>query len=322
MKVITIGRSTQNDVVINDPYVGRNHLQIIQKDDGAFYVVDFGSKNGTYVNGRKVRGEVLLSPNDVVRIGNTTLPWKDYFYTMGSNNFIKSIRFGRSHGYNDVVINDRKVSRIHCRIDQFSDGRFRIVDLGSKNGTYVNGSMIHGETALSRTDIVRVGDSLLSWKEYFSSTGLPTDIDNGSDDGNGAGSIDNNDGKERNNSYGLIVFFLGLTALGIDIYLVIKFFTSFANQLALAFGGVGSSIKLFPIYLRGYFGFNGQWGYMIAALVLGAIADFVGEVIDENDNDNDKLTSAGLALANIAITVSIIFLLLAAFAYKIAENLF
>ena len=79
MKVITIGRSTQNDVVINDPYVGRNHLQLIQKDDGAFYVVDFGSKNGTYVNGNKVHGEVRLSSSDIVRIGNTTLPWKSYF---------------------------------------------------------------------------------------------------------------------------------------------------------------------------------------------------------------------------------------------------
>lgn len=79
MKVITIGRSTQNDVIINDPYVGRNHLQIIQKDDGSFYVVDFGSKNGTYVNGNKVYGEFKLSFSDVVRIGNTTLPWKSYF---------------------------------------------------------------------------------------------------------------------------------------------------------------------------------------------------------------------------------------------------
>ena len=79
MKVITIGRSTQNDVVINDPYVGRNHLQIIQKDDGCFYVADFGSKNGTYVNGNKVHGEVRLSSSDIVRIGNTTLPWKSYF---------------------------------------------------------------------------------------------------------------------------------------------------------------------------------------------------------------------------------------------------
>ncbi len=81
MKVVTIGRSTQNDVVINDPYVGRNHLQIIQKNDGCFYVADFGSKNGTYINGRKVQGEVRLSSTDVVRIGNTTLPWKSYFPT-------------------------------------------------------------------------------------------------------------------------------------------------------------------------------------------------------------------------------------------------
>jgi hypothetical protein len=79
MKVITIGRSRDNDIVISDNLVSRNHLQIIQDDSGNFRLADLGSKNGTFVNGRQVNGEVYLNPNDVVRIGNTTLPWKRYF---------------------------------------------------------------------------------------------------------------------------------------------------------------------------------------------------------------------------------------------------
>lgn len=79
MKVITIGRSSENDVIINDIKVSRHHLQIIQDDYGSFRLCDFGSANGTFVNGRKISGEIMLSKNDIIRIGNTTLAWKEYF---------------------------------------------------------------------------------------------------------------------------------------------------------------------------------------------------------------------------------------------------
>ena len=79
MKVITIGRSSDNDVPVNDSKVSRHHLQIIQHDDGSYTLSDFGSTNGTYVNGKRVRGEINISPNDIVRIGNTTLRWNIYF---------------------------------------------------------------------------------------------------------------------------------------------------------------------------------------------------------------------------------------------------
>jgi molecular chaperone DnaK (HSP70) len=80
MKVITIGRHSSNDVVIdNDGKVSRHHLQIIQDDNGNFRLADFGSMNGTFVNGSPVTGEFALAASDIIRIGNTTLPWKNYF---------------------------------------------------------------------------------------------------------------------------------------------------------------------------------------------------------------------------------------------------
>ena len=85
MKVITIGRSSQNDITVNDSKVSRHHCQIIQHDDGNFSLSDFGSTNGTYVNGNRVHGEVKLNPSDVVRIGNTTLQWRNYFKNVSSN---------------------------------------------------------------------------------------------------------------------------------------------------------------------------------------------------------------------------------------------
>lgn len=87
MKVITIGRGQDNDIVIKDPLISRNHLQLIQKDDGTASVVDLNSSNGTYVNGHKITGEHILSKNDIVLIGRTTLQWQKYVTT--SRNSIK-----------------------------------------------------------------------------------------------------------------------------------------------------------------------------------------------------------------------------------------
>ena len=80
MKVITIGRSEGNDVVINDDdKVSRHHLQIVQFDDGSYQLIDFNSTNGTYINGDRVSGEAVLGEGDFVRIGDTMLPWTTYF---------------------------------------------------------------------------------------------------------------------------------------------------------------------------------------------------------------------------------------------------
>lgn len=80
MKVITIGRSPENnDIVVNDEKVSRNHLQMVMDDNGQYSLVDLGSTNGTFVNGTRVTGEVFLIPGDQVMIGSTVLPWQSYF---------------------------------------------------------------------------------------------------------------------------------------------------------------------------------------------------------------------------------------------------
>ncbi len=84
MRVITIGRSSENNVVINDAKVSRTHLQLVQNDNGTCSVVDLNSANGTFVNGQKITGEVPLQPQDVIRIGDTTLPWQEYVNSLSS----------------------------------------------------------------------------------------------------------------------------------------------------------------------------------------------------------------------------------------------
>lgn len=79
MEVINVGRSSSNDEVIEDSTVSRTHCQFVKDDRGNICVIDTNSKNGVYVNGKKIYGKEYLSSSDVVRIGNTTLPWKNYF---------------------------------------------------------------------------------------------------------------------------------------------------------------------------------------------------------------------------------------------------
>lgn len=87
MKIIKIGRSSSNDVNINDNLVSRVHCQIIQDDNGNFRLIDTNSKNGTFINGTMRHGEVRLNKSDIVRIGNTTLPWQTYFNNVGETGY-------------------------------------------------------------------------------------------------------------------------------------------------------------------------------------------------------------------------------------------
>ena len=56
----------------------------------------------------------------------------------------------------DVTISDRQVSRFHAKLEPIKDGKVRIVDLDSKNGTYVNGERINGTYVLGDGDVIKI----------------------------------------------------------------------------------------------------------------------------------------------------------------------
>lgn len=90
MRVITIGRTPDNDVVIHDPKISRHHAQIVQHERGEYSIVDLKSTNGTYVNGTRIYGECVLKIADKVSLGKIEIPWQSYFH-IGSDNKRKSL---------------------------------------------------------------------------------------------------------------------------------------------------------------------------------------------------------------------------------------
>jgi pilus assembly protein CpaF len=69
------------------------------------------------------------------------------------------VTIGRMKG-NDIVLPKGNVSKRHSRIFA-QDGNFKIIDLESTNGTYVNGRKITGEQAITENDKIYIGDFIL-----------------------------------------------------------------------------------------------------------------------------------------------------------------
>src|SRR3712207_1457259 len=57
---------------------------------------------------------------------------------------------------------DSEISRVHARVFHDPSGRLTIEDLGSTNGTFVNGNRVSGQQPLNPGDEVRVGQTTLS----------------------------------------------------------------------------------------------------------------------------------------------------------------
>ena len=67
----TIGRGLQTDVRINDEGISRTHA-LVEADDGAYYLSDAGSTNGTFANGSRVERHPLQE-GDKIQIGASSV---------------------------------------------------------------------------------------------------------------------------------------------------------------------------------------------------------------------------------------------------------
>jgi pSer/pThr/pTyr-binding forkhead associated (FHA) protein len=74
-KEVSIGRSPDNAMVIDNPAVSHYHARVFN-EEGRIMLEDFGSMNGTFVNGQRVK-MVMLKPGDRVTVGKHTIVVSD-----------------------------------------------------------------------------------------------------------------------------------------------------------------------------------------------------------------------------------------------------
>ncbi len=74
-KRLSIGRTQQNDIQLQAPHISRRHAVLVI-DGNVTRVVDWGSKNGVYVNARRVT-EHFLRTGDVVTIGDSRFRYEE-----------------------------------------------------------------------------------------------------------------------------------------------------------------------------------------------------------------------------------------------------
>ena len=188
--VARLGRSPDCRVVVGGPGAGvvsALHAEL-RYEDGAWRLADLGSRNGTYVNDRRLDAPVVLGPGDVIGLGESgprfeiaavtagaplpptfperhALPAGDRAYGITLLDSATGrryeaaglrIRIGRGHECEVQVAAgaDTTVSRVHAELSVDPSGSLLVRDAGSRNGTWINGERV--TTPLP----VRLGDRI------------------------------------------------------------------------------------------------------------------------------------------------------------------
>lgn len=104
MKRITIGRNSENDIVVNYPLVSGNHAEIIINDDGIITLIDH-STNGTRVNGQLINNRTIniRRGDNILFAGNSPLDWSQIFKnsTVSMNNMYRTVQINQQEGGNN-----------------------------------------------------------------------------------------------------------------------------------------------------------------------------------------------------------------------------
>jgi ABC-type multidrug transport system ATPase subunit/pSer/pThr/pTyr-binding forkhead associated (FHA) protein len=153
---VVVGRAAEADLILSHPEVSRRHCRILWNGEN-WLVEDLGSQRGTAVNGNRISGRTTLKSGDQIQIGpvilafggvadesssssDSTNPPGSVLYKKAPAEVIplsSGLVFGRTDEV-DVLLNDPVVSRRHATIQGGPKG-FRLLDLHSKSGSFVNG---------------------------------------------------------------------------------------------------------------------------------------------------------------------------------------
>ncbi|BBC29313.1 ABC transporter, ATP-binding protein [Streptomyces graminofaciens] len=172
-----VGRDPLSDIVLDDDRVSWHHA-VLRAHADHWTLEDENSTNGTFADGHRVH-EWDVGPGSVIRFGSLDdgpravltglAPERPsgVFHPASTGTFRqptsvrplprRTVRIGRATD-NDLVIDDLGVSRRHAELRARPDGTYEIVDLGSHNGTFLNGRPVD-EARITSGDIVGIGHS-------------------------------------------------------------------------------------------------------------------------------------------------------------------
>ncbi|MFF3501408.1 FHA domain-containing protein [Streptomyces sp. NPDC003247] len=174
-----IGRDPLSDIVLDDDRVSWRHA-VLWPDGDHWTLYDAHSTNGTYADGRRVHAHPV-GPGSVIRFGHpddgpyavlSGRPPSAQRPSVVSGPLVtgtfrqptsvrplpaRTVHVGRAAD-NELVLDDLVVSRRHAELHALPDGGYEIADLGSHNGTYLNGRPVT-TAPIGPGDVVGIGHS-------------------------------------------------------------------------------------------------------------------------------------------------------------------
>lgn len=78
----SLGRTTGNAIVLESAKVSRRHALIHLQNIGEFWLIDFGSSNGTFLNKRRIHQPVRLNDGDQITVGDSTFAFRQLLNTL------------------------------------------------------------------------------------------------------------------------------------------------------------------------------------------------------------------------------------------------
>ena len=174
-QAMVVGSAPTCDVTVADGRVAPQHASLAETHNG-FVLRDLGSPAGTFVDSPNFRvHEATVTAAQTLLLGTFHLPLGVLVRLLEEadpSGLARSLRIGdalqtalqsdksvltlgREHG-NDLVIDHPTISSRHARLTRLADGTLSIEDLGSTNGTYINGQRVSRGVARPG-DVVAVG---------------------------------------------------------------------------------------------------------------------------------------------------------------------
>ena len=177
-KDIRIGRCHTCEIRMdeNDRTISRHHARLLL-ENGAYFIEDTWSTNGTRVDGREINGKTRLYDGAKIEIGRAVLLFseRERIITAIYGRGMETIRLDKIKMREDIRIGrwpgceiridqkDRSASRHHARIIS-ENGEYFIEDICSAGGTFVDGEKIDRKRKLEDGDEIKIGKALMRFR--------------------------------------------------------------------------------------------------------------------------------------------------------------